>query len=937
MSTIRTDPWQGFDGANLGYVHQLYEQYLKNPLAVDAEFRSLFERWGAPPQFEAAAPDLGLRTQPAVTVTGDATEAMAKAVAAVELAERIRLNGHLISRINSFVDSPETSLHLFEPAAYGLTDADLRVIPARVVWPEAPGQLATAADVINHLMTVYTGSTAYQFMHIPNIPERNWLSHRVEAGAARPIDDEERRRLLRELTEVEEFERYLHRTFAGQKRFSVEGLETVVPMLTSLIHQAANDGTQHVLIGMAHRGRLSVLAHVLGKPYAKIFSEFHHAPNKDLVPSEGSMGVTYGWTGDVKYHLGAHREPGPHDTTRVRVTLAHNPSHLEFVGAVVEGYTRAAQEERQVSGSPLQQTGRALCISLHGDAAFPGEGIVAETINLSKLRGYRVGGTIHIITNNQIGFTTDSADSRSTRYASGVARGFELPIVHVNADDPEACLQAIHLAYAYRQEFHKDFLIDLIGYRRHGHNETDDPIVTQPLLYAKVAKHPGVRSLYAGRLAEAGAVDAEAAAAMSRSALERLQQAYDQMKEEGTEPDAPQQLDWGDDEIGGNTAVSEAHLTEYNRQLLQWPAEFKVYPKLAKILERRYEALTAGIDWAHAETLAFASILAEGTPIRMTGQDVERGTFAHRHLVLHDAESGKAFTPLQHFPAARASFAVYNSPLSETAVLGFEYGYDVLAKESLVLWEAQFGDFANVAQVMIDQFLAAGSAKWGQRSNLVLLLPHGYEGQGPEHSSARLERFLQLSAEHNWTVANVTRSAQYFHLLRWQASRVGTAGSRPLILMTPKSLLRNPRAASPLADFGEGGFRPVMELSRATGEAERLVLSAGKIGIDLEAERESMGEDGRVHLVRVEQLYPFPERSLRGLITGSAKLREIVWVQEEPRNMGAWGYMEPRLRELTELPVRYIGRPERSSPAEGSPDAHKAEQQRILRSALHLG
>ncbi|HWI51214.1 MAG TPA: 2-oxoglutarate dehydrogenase E1 component [Symbiobacteriaceae bacterium] len=932
---LTANPWQGLDGPNLGYVHQLYERYRNEPASVGDDIRGIFDRWGAPPHYEAGVPLAEAVPAPDLQAT------MQKAVAAVDLVRNIRLNGHLVAQINSFTDEPNAYANLLNPLAYGLSDADLQIIPAHVVWPEALTHLATAGAVIDHLRTVYTGTTAYQFIHITDMAERNWLSSMVETGeAGRPFDQDERKRLLLDLTDVEEFEHFLHRTFAGQKRFSVEGLEVVVPMLHSLIDQAAGDGAQHVLIGMAHRGRLSVLAHVLGKPLAKIFSEFHHAPAKEMVPSEGSMGVTYGWTGDVKYHLGANRVLNAGTATRLRITLAHNPSHLEFVGAVVEGCTRAAQDERSLPGPPRQDVEKALCVSLHGDAAFPGEGIVAETFNLSRLSGYQTGGTIHLITNNQIGFTTDSADSRSTRYCSGPARGFEVPIVHVNADDPEACLRAVALAYAYRKRFHKDFVIDLIGYRRYGHNEADDPVVTQPRFYAKVAQHPGVRQLYAAKLQEVGVISGQAAGEMQQAAQQRLTQAFEQMKSEGTVQMMPPQPSLHAEDSFGNTRVKRSTLAEINNQLLQWPAAFAVYPKVKKILERRIDLDQSDVDWAHAESLAFATILAEGRPVRLSGQDAERGTFAQRNLVLHDVQTGAAFTPLQQFPSARAAFALYNSPLSETAVLGFEYGYDVLAGDTLVIWEAQFGDFANVAQVVIDQFLAAGRAKWGQASNLVLLLPHGYEGQGPEHSSARLERFLQLSAERNWTVASLTRSAQYFHLLRWQASQVGTVHARPLILMAPKSLLRNQRAASAVAEFCEGEFQPVLTqqgLVERAASAERLVLSTGKIGVELAAEWEAASSsDPRLCLARVELLYPFPEQALRAIINRCRRLEEVVWVQEEPQNMGAWGYIAPRLRELTAVSVRYIGRPERSSPAEGVPEAHKAEQSRILREALLL-
>jgi 2-oxoglutarate dehydrogenase E1 component len=933
--TGTTTPWQGFNGPNLGYVHQLYEQYLQDPSSIDDEMKALFDQWGAPPLFE----DREVMSS-VVGQNGDSTEMMEVAVNALKLAHHIRINGHLAAHINTFEEDEKLESHLFDPAAFGLTEADLSSIPAKIVWPEAPARYRTGLDVIRHFKEVYTSSTAYQFMHVHDMKERNWLNQVVETGAMkRRLAQEDYAVILKKLTEAEEFELFLHRTFTGQKRFSVEGLETLIPMLDELVREGANDGVRHVLLGMAHRGRLNVLAHILGKPYEKIFSEFHHAPNKELVPSEGSMGINYGWTGDVKYHLGAQREMKD-QSTRLRLTLAHNPSHLEFVGAVVEGYTRAAQEDRQVAGAPQQDISKAFSILIHGDAAFPGEGIVAETLNFSRLRGYQTGGTIHIIANNQIGFTTDSEDSRSTRYSSDLAKGFEIPIVHVNSDDPEACLQAIYLAYEYRKLFHKDFLIDLIGYRRHGHNEMDDPTVTNPLFYAKVAKHPGVRSVYAEKLLQQGLISKQKEAEIKEEVQNKLKAAYEKMKAEGKEQDTPPLVDPNEDLLG-NTAVPLAVLSDMNNELLQWPTEFSIYPKLAKILKRREEAFkeNGSIDWALAESLAFASILADGKPIRMTGQDTERGTFAHRNLVLHDYKTGKAFIPLQHLSKSRASFGIYNSPLSEASVLGFEYGYDVLAKDTLVLWEAQFGDFANAAQVILDTFISAGRAKWGQISNLVMLLPHGYEGQGPEHSSARLERFLQLSAEKNWTVANLTSAAQYFHLLRWQASRVGKEEARPLVIMSPKSLLRNPRATSSWRELTEGTFKQVYEKSNQAGPeyAERLVLCSGKVATDLEAEWDSMKvNDKRVYFARVEQLYPFPEKALHDLLSRLPQLKEIVWVQEEPHNMGAWFYIEPRLKTMTKVPVHYIGRPDRSSPAEGMPEAHKAEQQRIVREAILL-
>lgn len=699
------------------------------------------------------------------------------------------------------------------------------------------------------------------------------------------------------------------------------------------------------MIGMAHRGRLNVLAHVLGKPYEAIFSEFHHAPNKELVPSEGSMGINYGWTGDVKYHLGGNREVDPEDPKPTHLTLANNPSHLEFVNPVIEGYARAAQDDRSQAGYPVQDVSKALAILIHGDAAFPGEGIVAETLNLSRLRGYNTGGTIHIIANNQLGFTTHSLDSRSTTYASDLAKGFEIPVVHVNADDPEACLAAVRLAFEYRRKFGKDFLIDLIGYRRFGHNEMDDPVATQPRMYDKVHRHPTLRTLYADRLKAEGVISDEEIQSKEKEIQEQLSKAYQKVKD--VREKEPEETDSPHEKIPGplpdvDTGVSMTTLREINQDLLKWPDGFKVYPKLEKVLQRRAATLEEDnqVDWALAETLAFATILKDGTGIRFTGQDTERGTFAHRHLVLHDPETGETHCPLHTIPQAQAAFGIYNSPLSEASVLGFEYGYNVFNPDALVIWEAQFGDFANTAQVIFDQFLSAGRAKWAQTSSLVMLLPHAYEGQGPEHSSARLERFLQMAAENNWVVANVTSAAQYFHLLRRQAAIIGTNEARPLILMTPKSLLRNKRTLSPSSVFEKGRFHPVLE-ERLTGKrsqtVKRLILASGKVAVDLETKLEEMEKKPEwVHILRVEQLYPFPKDEIRSVLSRMKNLQEVVWLQEEPKNMGSWSYMEPRIRDtVSEVKIRYIGRPERSSTAVGQPDVHDAEQERILTEALN--
>lgn len=783
---------------------------------------------------------------------------------------------------------------------------------------------------------------AFEFYHVNDINEKNWLQKKVESGSLKPACKKElKKKLLKRVVEVEEFENFLHKTFVGQKRFSIEGLDTMVPLLDEIISQSVVNGAKNVHIGMAHRGRLNVLAHVLEKPYEMIFAEFQHAPNKKLVPSEGSIGISFGWTGDVKYHLGLNRQIKKSSTSNVRLTLANNPSHLEFVGAVVEGFTRASQDDRTAPGFPEENHQSAQAILIHGDAAFPGQGIVAETLNLTGLKGYRTGGTIHIIANNTIGFTTESSDSRSTRYASDLAKGFEIPIIHVNADDPESVIQAAKLACEYRATFNKDFLIDLIGYRRYGHNEMDEPMTTNPLMYKKIKEHPTITASYFRQLQNEGVLSEIEFQSFKNQVVAKLKQAYDkvptkeEMDEEALPPNSVER-----DLPMIDTTISADRLKEINHELISFPENFQVFDKLGKILKRREAAIEDGkIDWGMAETLAYASILQDGTPIRLSGQDSERGTFAHRNIVLHDNETGKVYSPLHLLSTAQASFAVHNSPLSEGSVLGFEYGYNVFAPETLVLWEAQFGDFANATQVIFDQFISAGRAKWGQKSGLVMLLPHGYEGQGPEHSSGRLERFLSSAAENNWTVANLTSSAQYFHILRRQAAILNKEEVRPLVIMTPKSLLRNADVASSTSAFCNETFQSVVE-DEITGKnpqlVKRILLSTGKIAIDLHQGIKQMENSDWVHSVRIEELYPFPANKLKEILIKYPNLEEIRWVQEEPQNMGAWSFMEPRVKKLLQDSVSfdYIGRRRRSSPAEGDPIVHRKNQAKIINKAL---
>ncbi|RXJ00319.1 2-oxoglutarate dehydrogenase E1 component [Anaerobacillus alkaliphilus] len=925
------DPWQSFSGPNLAYLMDVYDLFREDPNQVDEELRNLFEKWGPPIT----------RNEEQATPTGSmSTSDLMKVVSATKLADHIRNFGHLYANLNPIkTDSKRQDLNL---ADFQLTRSDLEKLPANVICNVAPIYLENAYDAYLYLKDCYTKTLGFELSHVHKDDQNQWLTEQIEKGAMyHSLPEDRKKNLLKSLIEVEEFENFLQRTFVGQKRFSVEGLDTLIPMLQEVIRQSVEDGVKNVMIGMAHRGRLSVLAHVLNKPYEKIFAEFQQAPNKELVPSEGSTGINFGWTGDVKYHLGADLDI----QKRAKVSLANNPSHLEFVAPIVQGYTRAVQDNRSTKGYPVQDTNSAYSIIIHGDAAFPGQGIVAETLNLSRLTGYSIGGSIHIIANNNIGFTTNSGDSRSTLYASDLAKGFEVPIIHVNADDPEACLSAILFAFEYRKKFKQDFIIDLIGYRRYGHNEMDEPATTQPQMYEFIRQHPTVKTLYKNSLIKDGIIT-EDFNQYEQEAKQRLQQSYETVKKLGVEKIASSErsgnVKFPFDHI--ETKVSKEILIDINEELLKWPDEFYVFPKLENILTRRKAAMgdEGKIDWGQAETLAFATILHDGTPIRLTGQDSERGTFAQRHVVLNDYKTGKKFSPLHQLSTSKASFAVHNSPLSEMAVVGFDYGYNVTAQESLVLWEAQYGDFANGAQVMFDQFIAAGRAKWSQKSGLVLLLPHGFEGQGPEHSSARLERFLQLAAENNWTVGNLTSSAQYFHMLRRQAATLGKEYVRPLVLMTPKSLLRHRLTASTAIELAEGKFNPIVEdtISSKPEAVKRLVLCSGKIAIDLqEAVMEQTENTDWLHIVRVEELYPFPKEKVKEVMLRFPALEEVVWVQEEPQNMGAWSYMNLKIRSVApeHLKIKYVGRPYRSSPAEGDPTAHKVEQKRIIAETLKGG
>ena len=936
---------------NAGFVQELFLQYLTAPGSVDPAWREIFE---SDPQALAAQLPVGgglravigngasggnggataERPLPGTPADAPADVVLGGVAAAMALVKAHRMHGHLAADLDPLGSDPPGDPALDPDRLQPRLTPELQArIPARLLRMYVPGE--TLADALPRLRATYCGTMAYEIEHISDHEQRVWLRRAIESGEYRkPFADEEAKSLLTRLSETEGFERYLRRAFLGQKQFSIEGLDSMVPMLDEAIRLATASGARDVVLGMAHRGRLNVLAHTVGRPYDVILREFEGERMLEAVTHDPEGG-----TGDVKYHLGAEGTRRVGETT-VRVRLASNPSHLEFVDPVVEGIARALQTD-VASPEGTHDPRAALALLIHGDAAFPGEGIVAETLNLQTLDGYATGGTLHIIANNQLGFTTDPGEGRSTRYASDLAKGYDTPIVHVNADDPEAAISAIRLAMAFRDRFAQDVVVDLVGYRRLGHNEGDEPSFTQPTMYERIESHPTARELYAAALAERGVVTTEEADELVRAVEARMRETHERLKAQLAAAGAAAHEERRPGRVGSqqpDTAVPADRLLALNDALLAVPDGFTVHPKLAKQLERRRETVGegGGIDWAQAEGLAFASLAVEGVPVRLTGQDTERGTFSHRHLVLHDAKTGETWTPIRHLPEAKAPVEIYNSPLSEAGCLGFEYGYAVARREALVLWEAQFGDFVNAAQVIVDQFITSALSKWGQTSRLTLLLPHGYEGNGPEHSSARVERFMQAAAQENIRIVNCTTSAQYFHLLRVQAHH---RKARPLVILTPKSLLRLKQATSSLKHLVNGRFRPLLDEHTIDDEAkrdvERLILCSGKVYYDI------VGHEGRkefegVAVARLEQLYPFPVAAYDELLSRYPKIREVYWTQEEPQNMGAWRSIRHRLEEglPADVDLRYCGRPWRASPSEGYPTAHLVEQDRIVSEAL---
>jgi 2-oxoglutarate dehydrogenase E1 component len=981
-----------FDSQNAAYAQAMFEEYARNPESVPEEWRKLFRDGAeqaleegllapaqldgqrsaptvtapappspapaepsrpvapvAPPvrqQAAPVAPPAAGPTAPTSAVTPPAPAKPPESAQAgtpfVEAHEHLRRALPVVSRATALIQSFRDHVHQLacldplgtkppghpqlSPAFFGTSMEELSELPASLVVDNA-SEGHSVADALTELSQVYAGSIGYEFEHLDDHVKVDWLWDQVEASTHFPVlTPDEKKALLQRISEVEGLEQFLQRSYLGQKRFSLEGTDMLVPMLDVAIGQGASAGAREVVLGMAHRGRLNVLTHTVGVTYAELLAEFEG-------PSYHGGQLHVAGTGDVKYHKGAKGTREIDGAATVTITVAPNPSHLEFVNPVVVGWARSRQFDSIAPGSE-PDCDAVVPILIHGDAAFAAEGVVAETLNMARLRAYHVGGTLHIIENNQIGFTTDPRDGRSTYYASDLAKGYAIPVVHVNADDPEACLAAVRLATAYRARFRDEFVIDLVGYRRHGHNEGDEPAYTQPVMYKKIAEHPTVGEIYARRLIEDGVITEEEVAAIRESIAQTLRDVQDEVRGTETVGEAPPNDEREAAVMPSSTGVALDVLEEINNATVTVPEGFTPHPKLWRQLARRASVFSPNnsIDWGFAETLAFGSLLAEGVPLRLTGQDTQRGTFSQRHLVLHDAETGRLFIPLLQI--ARARLEIWNSPLTETAVLGFEYGYSVGADTDLVIWEAQFGDFVNVAQVMIDQFLSSGRTKWGQHSRLILLLPHGYEGQGPEHSSARLERFLQLCAEDNMRVAYPTTPAQYFHLLRRQALR---RPERPLIVMTPKSLLRHPLATSTIAELAEGSYRSILAdpTVKEPEKITRLVLCSGKFYYDIEA-HDRRPEAGTTAVGRVELLYPFPGDALGELVAIYPNLREVVWAQEEPRNMGALVYIGPRLRVVVprRLPLSYVARPERASPAEGKAKVHMAQQDSLVLRAL---
>jgi len=906
--------------ANAEYIEQLYSQYQQDPDSVEEQWKLFFAG------FELG---LGRPTPAAIASKGEfGTLSGRRSDGTGDLVHSYRELGHFVAKLDPLGNHrPHHPLLTIEEFGFSSTADMDRQVGSGGFLGKTDGSLR---DLLEKLQLTYSGNIGVEYMDIPDKDQRAWLQERMEPVYNQPeFSGEEKKRTLNLLLAAQEFEQFLHTKYIGQKRFSLEGGEAVIPLLETLIEEGANLGVEEVVMGMAHRGRLNVLVHTLQKPYELVFTEF-----EGTLPQEEAEG-----DGDVKYHKGYSNDRQTVSGKSVHLSLTPNPSHLELVDPVVEGIVRAKQQYLKDN----QQT-RVVPVLIHGEAAFAGQGIVPETLNLSELEDYRTGGTIHIIVNNQLGFTATAKQTRFTPYATDVAKTIQAPILHVNAEDPEAVVHAARLAIGFREQFKVDVMLDVWCFRKYGHNETDDPTFTQPLMYKKINEKTPIAERYAAQLIENGTITVDELDAMKAELKSKLEAALQIAREKHPREKG---FNFGGvwkgmtragEDWTAKTAISRELIQQISERATSAPEGFNVHRKVSKLLGLRRE-MAAGekaVDWGCAESWALGSLLLEGNPIRLTGQDCERGTFSHRHAVLHDEETGETYTPLQHLVENQADFTIVNTMLSELAVLGFEFGYSCADPRNLVIWEAQFGDFVNGAQPIIDQFISSSESKWARVCGLTLLLPHGYEGQGPEHSSARLERFLQLCAENNMQVCNPTSPAQYFHLLRRQIRR---SFRKPLILMMPKSLLRDERSASKLEDFVDGRFQTVIadDPARSPEDVRRVVFSSGKVFYALDSKRTERGIND-VALIRVEQLYPFPKSEITQILEQYPKVRDFVWVQEEPRNMGAWNFMESRLRAL--LPpnttLSYRGRKEASSPATGSYKQHHIEEDEFLRQALEI-
>ncbi|MFN8007622.1 MAG: multifunctional oxoglutarate decarboxylase/oxoglutarate dehydrogenase thiamine pyrophosphate-binding subunit/dihydrolipoyllysine-residue succinyltransferase subunit [Terriglobia bacterium] len=900
-------------------------------LGEDGFYDKIFADLEIPYQPLRWAPD----RNPALLGLSSQREETEKQARVLQLINAYRVRGHLIADLNPLGTKPGYHYEL-DPINYGLTlwDLDRSFITGGLSAKlgDAPHPTATLREILELLRQTYCGKIGVEYMYIQHPEQKSWLQMRMEPSQNNwPIEPAVKKRILKMLAASEGFEHFLHTRFVGHKRFSGEGADTLIPLLYELLEMSGAQDVREVVIGMAHRGRLNVLSNIIGKPLTQIFSEFEG--NVDPASALG--------TGDVKYHLGASGRHFTQSGKEIIVSVAPNPSHLEAVNPVVEGIVRAKQNRHKPAGRD-----QFIPVLIHGDAAFAGQGIVAETLNLSQLDGYRTDGTIHLIVNNQIGFTTTPDDARSTPYSTDVAKMVQAPIFHVNGDDPEATIRALQIAYDYRRRFKKDVVMDLFCYRRYGHNEADDPSFTQPLLYREIRSHQSVLKLYSQRLIREGVVTADEVEQLRQETTHRLEHAFDDVAKKA-EVFVPEEMsavtpeEWEAPHPHFPTGVSKELLTQITMAMTTFPKDFHVHRKLVGFFEKRRQTVNAGgsIDWAFAEALAFGTLVVDGTAVRLSGQDSGRGTFSQRHLVLFDETDGHEYLPLQHLTPGQARFHVYDSLLSEAAVLGFEFGYCVADPLTLVLWEAQFGDFANGAQTIIDQFISGAEAKWQQPVGLVMLLPHGYEGQGPEHSSARIERFLQLCAENNLQICNCTSPAQYFHLLRRQmrGGKEGRGIRKPLIIFTPKSLLRHPKATSTLESLANGHFHELLSATESLNREKvtRIVMASGKVCYDLlETLSEKQSDDTAI--LCLEQLYPFPRNLFRKELKKYPNVTDVAWVQEEPVNMGGWSFVKDRIAAELRPPqtLRYVGRPESASPATGSLKMHIKEQAALLKSAF---